>query len=262
MAFISLNLCRFNGFKKNFSIESKLKNDTNSNSINKFFMKNTQTFLSSNKKTKEFLSVFLSFSILGNPLFAYASLDTKPSSKVIDESGSLTNSSINYIEKSLSKLKEISGGEVYFVSIRSLPYEKTPQEYAKDLFQKWNLGEKDVVVVLANKIAKAGIYFGTEVKTLNETSAKSIGEETYPFNAREEQYGSAAIDVNNRLVSILSNKGDPGPPNVNRNNNNSSNFKSAKKNRRTTIKIYSYHCNIVSYCIRCSNGPIFLVCKR
>mmetsp|Transcript_6216 Transcript_6216/g.15888 ORF Transcript_6216/g.15888 Transcript_6216/m.15888 type:complete len:293 (-) Transcript_6216:632-1510(-) len=236
MAFISLNLCHLTGLKKNFSTGSILKNNSRNVSIRKFSMNNSQPFLSSNKKTKEILSIFLSFCIFGNPLFAYASLDTKPSSRVVDESKSLTNSSVNYIEKSLSKLKEINGGEVYFVSIRSLPYEKTAQEYAQELFQKWNLGEKDVVVVLANKIAKAGIYFGTEVKTLSETTAKSIGEETYPFNAREEQYGSAAIDVNNRLVSILSNKGDPGPPSVNQTNSNSSNFKSAKKTEEQRSK--------------------------
>lgn len=38
---------------------------------------------------------------------------------------------------------------------------------------------------------------------------------------------SAAIDVSNRLVSILTNKGDPGAPSLNR-SNDASNFKSAK----------------------------------
>mmetsp|Transcript_37585 Transcript_37585/g.94242 ORF Transcript_37585/g.94242 Transcript_37585/m.94242 type:complete len:263 (+) Transcript_37585:1219-2007(+) len=235
MAFVSVTFNSFNGLRKNISLKSNLKDNTNKISNNKYSMENKSTFSSSNKKTKEFLSVFLSFCVLGNPLFAHASLDQKPLSKVTDESGSLTNASINYIEKSLSKLKEVNAGEVYFVSIRSLPYEKNPQEYAQELFQKWNLGEKDVVVVLANKIAKAGIYFGSEVKTLSPSTAKSIGEETYPFNAREEQYGSAAIDVNNRLISILSNKGDPGPPSVNR-NDNSSNFKSAKKTEEQRSK--------------------------
>ena len=60
-----------------------------------------------------------------------------------------------------------------------------------------------------------------------EANVKSIGEETFSFKAKEEQYSSAAIDVSNRLVSILTNKGDPGPPTLNR-TNDSSNFKSAK----------------------------------
>mmetsp|Transcript_25091 Transcript_25091/g.48850 ORF Transcript_25091/g.48850 Transcript_25091/m.48850 type:complete len:263 (-) Transcript_25091:647-1435(-) len=235
MAFLSVKFCSFNGLKKNFSLKSSLKNSSNKIAINKIAMKNTQNLLSSGKNSREFLSVFLSFCILGSPIIAYASLDEKPLSKVVDESGSLTNSSVSYIEKSLSKLKETTGGEVYFVSVRTLPFEKTPKDYAQELFQKWNLGEKDVVVVLGNKIAKAGIYYGSQITTLSEATAKSIGEETYPFNAREEQYGSAAIDVNNRLVSILSNKGDPGPPAINR-NSNSSNFKSAKKTEEQRSK--------------------------
>jgi uncharacterized membrane protein YgcG len=199
-------------------------------------MKNPGSIFFSTKKTKNLVPVFFSLLVLTNPIVAFAGLESKPSTKVLDESKSLTNSSINYIEKSLAKLKETNEGDVYFISIRSLPFEKSPKEYAQELFQKWNLGEKDIVVVLANKIAKAGVYFGSEVKYLSEATAKSIGEETYPFNAREEQYGSAAIDVNNRLVSILSNKGDPGPPSKNQNDTNSSNFKSAKKTEEQRSK--------------------------
>jgi len=91
------------------------------------------------------------------------------------------------------------------------------------------------LVLLVNKIAKAGICYGTQVNYLSESMAKSIGEETYSYKAKDEQYSSAALDVSNLLLSILSNKGDPGPPQINR-ENNESNFKSAKNTEEQRSK--------------------------
>lgn len=162
------------------------------------------------------------------PLIANAYLpDVPTTNKIFDESGTLTKSSISYIEKTFRNLKTLTGTDVYFVSIKSLPYEMTAEEYAGEIYKKWNLAEKDIVVVLVNKIARAGIYMGNDVSTLTKDTATSIAEETYPFKAKESQYSSAAIDVANRLTSILSNKGDPGAPTTTQ-ASNSSNFKSAK----------------------------------
>jgi len=177
----------------------------------------------------------LGLSVIFFPLISQAVSDLKPGTNVYDESGALTKSSISYLEKAMKKVKETSGIDVYFVSVRSLPYETQPEQYAEELFQKWNLGEKDVVVVLANKIARAGIFYGNGVSSLTNEITKSIGDETYPFKAKEEQYSSAALDVSNRLVSILSNKGDPGPPTLVR-ENSASNFKSAKATEQQRSK--------------------------
>jgi len=144
-------------------------------------------------------------------------------------------SAISYIEKSLIKIKETNQTEVFFVSVRNLPYGTDPQEYAKDLFQKWGLGDKDVIVVLVNKLSKAGIFYGSQVNTLTNEIVQSICNETYTLKAKDEQYSSAALDVNNRLVSLLLGKGDPGSPSINR-LNNSSNFKSAKKTEESRSK--------------------------
>eukprot|EP00287_Rhodomonas_sp_CCMP768_P015605 CAMPEP_0196758590 /NCGR_PEP_ID=MMETSP1091-20130531/104263_1 /TAXON_ID=302021 /ORGANISM="Rhodomonas sp., Strain CCMP768" /LENGTH=216 /DNA_ID=CAMNT_0042107419 /DNA_START=1467 /DNA_END=2117 /DNA_ORIENTATION=- len=177
----------------------------------------------------------LALSIFIYPSISQAISDTKPETNVYDESGVLTKSSINFLEKTMQKLKETNGTNVYFISVRNLPYGIEPEQYAEELFQKWNLGEKDILVVLANKIARAGIFSGSGVPNLTKEKAKSISEETYPFKAKEEQYSSAALDVSNRLVSILSNKGDPGPPALVR-EGNSSNFKSAKATEQQRSK--------------------------
>jgi uncharacterized membrane protein YgcG len=190
-----------------------------------------------NQKTliKKSFNILLPLSIVLGPYNVIAIPDVNPKQNIVDETGTLTKSSISYIEKSLNKIRENKQTEVYFVSIRNLPYGTDPREYAKDLFQKWELGSNDVIVVLVNKLAKAGIYYGNQVNTLTDEIVQSICNETYSFKAKDEQYSSAALDVNNRLVSILLEKGDPGSPTINR-LNSSGNFKTAKKTEESRSK--------------------------
>lgn len=161
------------------------------------------------------------------PLVANSLPEVRPETTIVDETSVLTKSSLSFLEKNNQKILDIGGTKLYIVSLRTLPYGEDTGEFTKNLFGQWNLGDKDVLVVLVNKIAKGSVYAGSEVKGLDQATIKSIGEETFPFKAREEQYGAATIDVSNRLVSILTNKGDPGAPSLNR-VNDSSNFKSAK----------------------------------
>jgi uncharacterized membrane protein YgcG len=221
-----------NSYRKMVNIK---KEEKKVNIFVKNSLKNSNLNLTKNKLVQNIFPFVIGLNLIFNPTNTHALPDQKPQTKVIDESGVLTKSSISYIEKTISKIKDSKQEDVFFILVRSLPYEKTAQEYAQELFQKWNLGEKDVVVVLASKIAKGGIFYGSEIKTLSETIVKSIGEETFPFKAKEEQYSSAALDVSNRLFSILTDKGDPGPPVINRGNNSSS-FKSAKNTEEQRSK--------------------------
>jgi len=211
----------------------------NSNFLMNLSTKNKQNPILSSFIVKGFtntsINALISISILFGSYSVIAIPDINPKQNIIDESGTLTKSSISYIEKSLAKIKETKQTEVYFVSVRNLPYGTDPQEYAKSLFQKWDLGTNDVIVVLVNKLAKAGIYYGSQVNSLTDEIVQSICNETYTYKAKEEQYSSAALDVNNRLVSILLEKGDPGSPSISR-LNNSSNFKSAKKTEESRSK--------------------------
>jgi len=161
------------------------------------------------------------------PFLANGLSETNPNNLVVDDSGVLTKSSVSFLEKNSQKAFETSGSRLYIVSLRTLPYGEDASEFTKNLFLKWELKNNDVLVVLVNKIAKGAVFAGSEVKGLSEQIKKSIGEETFAFKAKDEQYSSAAIDVSNRLVSILTNKGDPGAPSVSRSNDTSS-FKSAK----------------------------------
>mmetsp|Transcript_99994 Transcript_99994/g.149849 ORF Transcript_99994/g.149849 Transcript_99994/m.149849 type:complete len:153 (-) Transcript_99994:638-1096(-) len=97
------------------------------------------------------------------------------------------------------------------------------------------LEKKTSLLFLQIKLPEREFFYGNGVTSLTKEMTKSIGEETYPFKAKEEQYSSAALDVSNRIVSILSNKGDPGPPTLIR-ENSSSNFKSAKATEQQRSK--------------------------
>jgi len=165
--------------------------------------------------------------VLLTPFVSNALPEIKPENPIVDDSGILTKSSISFLEKNSQKVTDVNGTKLYIVSLRTLPYGEDVNEYTKNLFSKWGLKENEVLAVLVNKIAKGSVYAGSEIKGLNDSVIKSIGEETFSFKARDEQYSSAAIDVSNRLVSILTNKGDIGPPSLNK-TNDSSNFKSAK----------------------------------
>jgi len=191
------------------------------------FTRSSKLDLSMNSNKKILLKVLTSSIISITPLVSNALSENKPDFSIVDDSGVLTKSSISFLEKNTQKIFDISGTRLYVISLRSLPYGEDILEYTKNLFSKWQLKENEVLVVLVNKIAKGSIFTGSEVKGLTESIIKSIGEETFSYKAKDEQYSSAAIDVSNRLVSILTNKGDIGPPSLNR-SNDSSNFKSAK----------------------------------
>mmetsp|Transcript_28598 Transcript_28598/g.68319 ORF Transcript_28598/g.68319 Transcript_28598/m.68319 type:complete len:265 (-) Transcript_28598:596-1390(-) len=222
-------------FEKQINSCKKFGKSVNKNVTKSIKIRKSDTLMTLSKNFDEDCKkIFFTWLII-QPTIALAIPDNKPELKIVDESGNLTKSSISYIEKNLQKVKDLNGNQVYFVSIRSLPFEQSAFGYAKEIFEKWNLTQKDVVVVLVNKIAKAGIYYGGEVQVLTPDTTLSIGEETYTFKAKEEQYSSAAIDVSNRLVSILSNKGDPGPP-ISNLEDNSSKFKSAKATEQKRSK--------------------------
>jgi uncharacterized membrane protein YgcG len=201
----------------------------------KICMKNSTNNMCKHTLKKNFFLSSIAFYLIFNSINVNAIPLEKPSEKIIDESGTLTKSSISYIEKTINKIKETNQSNIYFVSIRNLPFEKNASGYAEELFKKWELGSNDVLVILVNKIAKAGIFYGNQVNSLSESIVKSIGEETYYYKAKDEEYSSAALDVTNRLFAILSNKGDPGPPQLNRESNNS-NFKTAKNTEEQRSK--------------------------
>jgi uncharacterized protein len=121
-------------------------------------------------------------------------------------------------EKALGAVANNTGYVVHFVVSNDVPYGETVDEYAKELFDEWGGGAKDIVVVGGVKVARAGVVCGEEAaKLVTKEIADSIGNETYAVRAGVESYGGAVLDVNNRLVAVLNGERDPGPPKVSTN---------------------------------------------
>ncbi|CAC27013.1 hypothetical protein [Guillardia theta] len=212
------------GFINLTSINYNLKEKCSINLKN--FQKAIKTPIDSNIKNLIIQSGLFSILIFNNS-GVFASENIQNYKTVNDESGVLTKSSIVYLEKSSEKLQADFGFKLHFLSIRSLPYDVDISKYSKDIFNEMNLGNKDVLIVLSSKLASGSIVWGDDVSLLNSQISESIIKDTYAVKAREEQYSSATIDVTNRLISLLSNKGDIMP--IERLNQSSqSNFKSAK----------------------------------
>jgi uncharacterized protein len=140
---------------------------------------------------------------------------TAPEQLFFDEAGVVAKSSAALAAKGLAAVQKSTGFNVYFVMPKAVPYGDSPAEYAKELFEAWDSGPKDVVIVGGTKVARAGVYAGDDAaKLITPNIAESIGAETYAVRAGEEAYGPAVLDVNNRLIPVLSGEADPGPPAV------------------------------------------------
>mmetsp|Transcript_398 Transcript_398/g.671 ORF Transcript_398/g.671 Transcript_398/m.671 type:complete len:314 (+) Transcript_398:258-1199(+) len=183
----------------------------------------------------------LATSFCGPQYLALAEVpQSPPETYFLDDSGLLAKSQISFLEQGLSSLRDTSGFNVRYVNVRSLGFEISPQEYAAQLFEQWNLGSKDVLVVSSTKLAKAAIVAGSEAqKILVPEITESIASATYALPAGQERYTSAAADVVNRLIPILKGEKDPGPPRVTQ-ESASGTFKSkedTKEGRGKAIKV-------------------------
>lgn len=132
---------------------------------------------------------------------------------VDDAGGAVPRTTAAVAEATLQKVAAKTGFAVHFVVTQNLPFGETVDDYARELFEEWGGGARDVVVVGGTKIARAGVVAGDEAaKFLTKEIAASVGTETYALKAGAESYGSAVFDVNNRLAAVLSGAEDPGAP--------------------------------------------------
>eukprot|EP00186_Timspurckia_oligopyrenoides_P002842 CAMPEP_0182446256 /NCGR_PEP_ID=MMETSP1172-20130603/4094_1 /TAXON_ID=708627 /ORGANISM="Timspurckia oligopyrenoides, Strain CCMP3278" /LENGTH=257 /DNA_ID=CAMNT_0024642161 /DNA_START=67 /DNA_END=837 /DNA_ORIENTATION=- len=195
-------------------------------------------FVQNVKSVSAALALSLALSLTASDA-AFADVpSTTPSSAFFDDAGVVQKGSAQLAEKALASLKQNTGIDVHFVVTRYFPYGEDPFEYAKELYDTWGLGEKDLVIVGGTKIARAGLYGGSEVnKLLSSDVMRSIGDETFPFKARGEKYSGAVLDVNNRLLPILYGKEDPGPPVIERESAEST-FKSKEETSKSRFKYW------------------------
>mmetsp|Transcript_9541 Transcript_9541/g.20114 ORF Transcript_9541/g.20114 Transcript_9541/m.20114 type:complete len:272 (+) Transcript_9541:33-848(+) len=175
-----------------------------------------------------------------DPLAAQAAVPgTTPTTHFLDEAGVVSRSTEPLVEKALTTLQTNTGLDVHFVLTRAFPFDTEPEEYASELFSQWGLGAKDLVIVGGTKVARAGLAAGADVKNvLSVQQMESIGNETFPVNAREDKYSAAVLDVNNRILPILYGKEDPGPPKIER-ESAAGTFKTKQETEKSKFKYWT-----------------------
>lgn len=136
-----------------------------------------------------------------------------PAIGAFDDAGVFPKGTVSLFERAAQSIETNTGYHVHFVMVRTLPFGDSPTDYATQLFGDWGLGDKDVLFVASTKLARAGVCVGdAAAQVLSADVAKSIAEETFGIPAGDERYGPALLDLSNRLIPVLSDKEDPGPP--------------------------------------------------
>lgn len=138
---------------------------------------------------------------------------TTPGPALLDEPNVINRGIEDSFEKIAKKIESRTGYKLHFILVRNLPFGRSAFDYAGDLAEQWQLGDKDLLFVASIKIDRAGVFVGDSVKNvLSDDVARSIAEQTFGIPAGEERYSTAILDVANRLIPVLNGEADPGAP--------------------------------------------------
>ncbi|KAK4532067.1 hypothetical protein CCYA_CCYA10G2924 [Cyanidiococcus yangmingshanensis] len=130
-----------------------------------------------------------------------------------DDTGLLSGNVVSRVNSSLQKLSKQTGYKVFLLMTRDLPIGTDLSALAREIHESRNGDSNLVVFVLNPKTAKAGFFAGSEIEHIIPASVlTSTANETYPYNTLKGKYGSAVLDVSERLEAVLSGKKDPGAP--------------------------------------------------
>lgn len=160
--------------------------------------------------------------------------DLAPGLGLTDETGLVQRGNASLFNKAMSGIETRDGVRVRFLLVKSVPYGVGVDEYAAEVAGKWGLGGGDVLFVASPKLARAGVYV-SGVERLTDEIAESVANDTYAVAAGEERYGSALLDVSNRLIPVLDGLEDPGKP-VIANREGVSNFKTKEETKEDRNK--------------------------
>lgn len=137
---------------------------------------------------------------------------------ILDEGNSISRINEIQIGNALEELRNQTGAEVRFVTVRHIDYGETIQSFTEKLFEKWFSTPEEqanqVLISLDVVTNNAGIRVGEALgDKLTPEIAESVAQETVLYPLIEgDKYNEAFIDAKDRLVAVLSGQGDPGAP--------------------------------------------------
>ncbi|MEM1392556.1 MAG: TPM domain-containing protein [Cyanobacteria bacterium P01_D01_bin.116] len=139
---------------------------------------------------------------------------------IVDEADLISRFNEGKIANAFDELAKQTGNEVRIVTIRRLDYGETPENFTKDLFEKWFPSQEaqanQTLLMIDSVTNGTAIVTGDKVKSIMSNDiAESVASETILVPLRKgNKYNQAFLDAQERLVTVLSGQPDPGPPEV------------------------------------------------
>ncbi|MEM9923036.1 MAG: TPM domain-containing protein [Cyanobacteria bacterium P01_D01_bin.50] len=140
---------------------------------------------------------------------------------IVDEADVISRFNEGRISSAFDDLAKQTGNEVRIVTIRRLDYGETPESFTKALFEKWfptkEAQANQTLLTIDSVTNGTAIVTGDKIKSIMpDEIAESVASETVLVPLRSgNKYNQALLDAQARLVTVLSGKPDPGPPQVN-----------------------------------------------
>lgn len=107
------------------------------------------------------------------------------------------------LETLAARLQKASGGSVYVAAVDFLN-KATPDEYARTLFEKWGLGDRDVLLVLAVGDGSRTLACGASVRqTLDQTALDRLFGRYFDSLCQAQQYSQAIASLTQAVAKEL-----------------------------------------------------------
>ena len=173
---------------------------------------------------------FLATPAVATGLYDMPNLQAGDSTWIVDEAEVISRLNEGSVSNALEELANQTGYQVRIVIIRRLDYDETANSFTQKLFEKWfptpeAQGNQGLLMVdtLTNKTA---FVTGDGIKSvMSDEIANSVASETLMAPLRDgNKYNQAILDASDRIITVLSGKPDPGPPEIVDNVNLESNF--------------------------------------
>ncbi|MEB3292775.1 MAG: TPM domain-containing protein [Synechococcales bacterium] len=171
-------------------------------------------------------------------------LPAAPEAHVVDNASILSLSTEGQINSSLKDLQSQVGQEVYIVTVRGLDYDETSQSFTEKLFQAWfpepSDQAKTTLLLIDSQTDDTGIVTGPAVKSvMSDAIATSVAKETVLVPLKfGNRYNQSMLDANERLVTVLSGKADPGAPDMKETVNVESTFATPEETEQSNATVW------------------------
>lgn len=181
------------------------------------------------------LAIAVSMTFLATPavatgLYDMPNLQAGDSTWIVDEAEVISRLNEGRVSNALEELANQTGYQVRIVIIRRLDYDETANGFTQALFEKWfptpEAQANQALLMVDTLTNKTALITGDGIKSvMSDDIANSVASETLMAPLRDgNKYNQAILDASDRIITVLSGKPDPGPPEIVDNVNLESNF--------------------------------------